>query len=332
VAQAADTQAVAASLVAYRTATASLRDRLAAYMEVVWRGLGIYRNAQAATFAREVVPVVQAAQVQMSSLTSGYLANAQSYTLGIPAQVVAVDPREVSGAVLRNGVPPVEVYERPFHQVWRDLSQGTPVDKAVEAGMRSAVSSALTDVQLAKTHTAQKVIDRTKITAKPYWYKRVLEGPASCGLCVVASTQAYHVGTLLPIHPGCDCDVEPQWTAIPGHVIDQDTLDAAHAAVEETFGISDWGGRNPDYRKILLVREHGELGPVLTVKDHRFTKLDAPKRNSSRKRPAASLDSQRSVESLRSTLAALEASDAKFSSPGTRARLAELRAEIARRT
>lgn len=54
-----------------------------------------------------------------------------------------------------------------------------------------------------------------------------------------------------------------------------DLLEPVHRAVEERFGSRATGGREIDYRKVLLTRQHGELGPVLTVASHRFTRLQA---------------------------------------------------------
>jgi hypothetical protein len=53
-------------------------------------------------------------------------------------------------------------------------------------------------------------------------------------------------------------------------VIDEERLNAVHEAVEARFGFSDPSGREIDYRGITI-REHGELGPVLTVKGQHFT-------------------------------------------------------------
>ena len=103
-------------------------------------------------------------------------------------------------------------------------------------------------------------------------FRRALNGPGDCALCVIASTQRYHAGDLLPIHPGCNCTVAPLG---PGEgvdqVIDPDLLERVHAQVEAMTGDVDRGARAPDYRKLMVVREHGEIGPVLTWKQHEFT-------------------------------------------------------------
>lgn len=61
----------------------------------------------------------------------------------------------------------------------------------------------------------------------------------------------------------CSCNVEPLTDSNPW---DQDAMDKqledTHAAVFDRLGVSDSGGRAPDYRKIT-VYEHGEYGPTL---------------------------------------------------------------------
>lgn len=271
---------LAALTAAYQIQTLNLRNRLEQFVRGTWRGLQVYRAPQRAVFVREVTPVVSGAQRQMSSLTSAFMAHQREFSLGEPFRPVPVDPAKVTGSVPRNGIPPSEVYGRPFNLVWRDLHdlphESGNIEKAIQSGEDRAVQAALTDVQLAKTHTVKATVDQTPVTSRPHWFKRILEGPESCALCVVASTQRYQADKLLPIHPGCDCSVEPQWGPFPKDLtIEPDVLQNAHDAIQQTFGISDSGARRPDYRKLILVESHGELGPVLTVKAHMFTRREA---------------------------------------------------------
>ena len=70
----------------------------------------------------------------------------------------------------------------------------------------------------------------------------------------------------MPIHPGCDCGEMPIYgTQDPGQVINELRLDATHQSVATRFGISDAGAREIDYRAIKIT-EHGEMGPMLTVR------------------------------------------------------------------
>jgi hypothetical protein len=143
-----------------------------------------------------------------------------------------------------------------------------PLTEAIARGERRAKLVGLTDLELAVTHTV-----RERLAEEPRYryYRRVLTGAENCGLCVVASTQRYRKGDLMPIHPNCDCVVEPLPDDAP-HVLDRDLLESAHRAIAETFGKAATDGRSIDYRKIITVHNHAEMGPLLTVSRHKFSK------------------------------------------------------------
>jgi hypothetical protein len=220
---------------------------------------GQFRDADRDRFVALVVPVVLAGQRQVSALTDAYLAQVLTTSLGRPVRP--------SGAV--NDYPrptePTEVYGRPYKAIWTALSAGTKFADARRIGEERLKDIAATDMQLAKTHTARASFQRNGVTR----YARVLTGSQSCALCYVASTQTYSRGDLLPIHPGCDCSVSP----IFGDFDRDAELEATHEAIAERFGTSDRGARAVDYRKALIVRQHNDIGPVLTVAEHRFTQL-----------------------------------------------------------
>ena len=260
-------QAAALALV-YQQAMSEVRDRVTAAVEASWLALSSWRDEDIAAFVRAVLPVVLGGQQAMAGLVSAYLADSRSAALGLPPRPVGVRLDRVTGAAARNGTSPDVVYRRAGEQVWRDLGAGKPLDEAVDHGMKRAVKAAQTDLQRTKTLAAREVLGSD---ADAVGFRRVLVGAENCALCVVASSQRYHKAKLLPIHPGCDCGVAPMFGPDLGQVIDEETLAAAHEAIMATFGVSDAAARNPDYRKLILVREHGELGPTLTVRSHRFT-------------------------------------------------------------
>jgi hypothetical protein len=77
----------------------------------------------------------------------------------------------------------------------------------------------------------------------------------------------------MPIHPGCACDVAPIYgTGDPGRVIDQDLYDETTSSLAERFGSASTDPAT--MRSQLVVREHGELGPILGVRAHEFTGPD----------------------------------------------------------
>lgn len=179
-----------------------------------------------------------------------------------------IKPSDFTTQALRNGAEATQVYRRPFVDLYTALADGKPMTDAIKAGATRISSIASTDVQLARRSAGFG--SRSK-NDRIVGYARTLTGSENCALCYVASTQRYTRGELMPIHPGCDCGEMPIYgNQDPGQVIDEIRLDATHDAVESRFGISDPGARAIDYRKIAI-REHGELGPVLTVADQDFT-------------------------------------------------------------
>jgi hypothetical protein len=179
-----------------------------------------------------------------------------------------IDPADYTVAALRNGATDVEVYRRPFVQVYTNLSQDKTMTAAIAAGAQRIASIASTNVQLARRNAGFQARGRND---RIVGYARTLTGAENCALCYVASTQRYTRGELLPIHPGCDCGEMPIYgTQDPGQVIDELRLNATHEAVEQRFGFSAADARTIDYRDITI-REHGELGPLLTVADQKFT-------------------------------------------------------------
>lgn len=214
----------------------------------------------------------------MARLTDAYLAA----MLGIPASAVVAD--QVSGRAVRNGVPPESVYRRPGAVVYTGLASGATYSSASDSGLRRLLSLIATDLELAQRAQEQQTLGQ----GGARFYRRVLTGSENCTMCAIASTQRYRVGTLKPIHPGCDCDVAPiEGSSDPGQVINAPLLEQIHESIEDELGGSDRGARDlgigkesasgqslSDFTDLILVREHGELGPVLTWRKHAFTGRD----------------------------------------------------------
>ncbi len=185
---------------------------------------------------------------------------------------------------VRPGVPDEDLAMRPVKHVRRALSEGKPLADAIEAGARRLESIESTDIQ-----QSFRVAFRDRIDQEPSIraYRRVLVGGENCALCVVASTQRYRTDRLMPIHPGCDCSVEPFTGAGGrGRIIDRDRLDEVKQLLGDE-GVA-YGDRAQlantkiriNVKSVDDVTEvpHGELGPMLSVKQHRNTELgDLPK-------------------------------------------------------
>lgn len=231
-----------------------------------FRGLGSWRDEDIPRWLQIMDSGINGLKRQATNLSLGYYSEIAKVS-DQPFNAVNLSQASLTTAALRNGAAFEEVYRRPFVDVYTALTNGKTMTEAIEAGAFRARSLATTEVQLARRDAglrARSANDRI------VGYVRTLTGRENCALCYVASTQRYRRGDLMPIHPGCDCGELPIYgTSDPGQVIDEQLLEATHEAVEERFGFSDRGARAIDYR-MIEVRDHGELGPLLTVRGQHF--------------------------------------------------------------
>ena len=230
---------------------------------------GQYRDADLARFVSQVSPVVLASRRQVSSMTDAYLTQVLQSSGIKPPRRGPIDT-----ATLR-GVPVDEVYARPYQSVWTSLSNDVAYPDAVATGASRLVDLIATDMQLAMTHTSRDVLTHSRgVTG----YSRSPSGVNTCALCEIASTQVYYKADLMPIHPNCGCGVDIISESKPWDqsAADQRLYDT-HAAVQDALGMDDPSARAPDYRKLIVTREHGEIGPMLARASDRFTGPDALK-------------------------------------------------------
>ncbi|WP_433253201.1 hypothetical protein ACQPYK_09405 [Streptosporangium sp. CA-135522] len=156
-----------------------------------------------------------------------------------------IDLSRIRGRV--NDVPLEDVYTRPFHRLWTDLSKGKRYNDAVQAEASRLAKSIETDLQLASRSAAQAAMEADE---RIVGYKRVLsDKPNHCPLCVVAATNTYSRGDLMPIHPACGCSVDPVYEGSNGsHFLDDEVSNAYKRALEAGS---------------IAVSDHGEYGPYL---------------------------------------------------------------------
>jgi hypothetical protein len=264
-----------AQLAANRAAIRATRARLAAYVSGIWFGLGSWMVGDVERFIDRILPAVTAAQRTTAVLTDQQIALIIARHLGTSPRPLGLALELLAGAPLRNGTPPELVYRRGGAEVWDALGKGEPLEVAVQRGATRIERNLGSDLQLAKTHAAREVI---KATPGAFGFKRVLVGDKSCGLCALAATQRYNREDLLPIHPACDCDVEPLLEPTE-QVIDEAALSRIHELAAEFFGHDGTRGdsagshaeaRTYDFRDFVVVHEHGEYGPVLARKGDHF--------------------------------------------------------------
>jgi hypothetical protein len=241
------------------TASTQVRERVMKFAELVWGSMSSYRGADINRLIDAIVPRVQAGQIAVANLTSAYVAGVAGQA-GIP-----VNASEVTGG---RGVDPDVVYRRPAVTVYSNLSEGKPFLDAVKAGGLRLAQLIGMDMQMSKVRQFQ-----TSGQAAGFGgFRRELTGRENCAMCVIASTQRYHIGELMPIHPGCDCGVAPLKAGedVP-QVIDESLLESTHGHVADFTGIADRSGRAPDYRKLIVTQDHGEYGPTLAWRGDAFT-------------------------------------------------------------
>ncbi len=221
-------------------------------MEQAWRDLGSWRDDDVERFLKQAVPITQAAQRQSVIVTNSFVA---SFRRKAPAQI----PVATILKSLRGGVPPDEVYARPFKTLWTRLGAGEAFEAASAAALQQLLASATIDPQLAMRSTADW-IDRN-VTGS-YGYTRVAN-PGACDFCLEVDGAYVKAddGFAMALHNGCICSLEPNLEPHEGAVTLPDGTEVRDY---------QYGPLNDN----VAVREHSELGPMLADPNHQFTSLN----------------------------------------------------------
>ena len=254
---------------AYNSLSSRLVRGLGVRVAGAFSNLGSWRDADFERFTKMIEPTLTGGRLQAARLQIAFyqqMAKARGEAFAAPR----ISSSDLTVPKLRNGVAAQEVYRRPFNDVYYALSQKKDMTQAISAGANRISSIVSTDMQLARRNAG---FSSRTANGNIVGYARTLTGSENCALCYTASTQRYNVKDLMPIHPGCDCGEMPIYgDQDPGQVIDEIRLEATHESVAKRFGVSDRSAESIDYRKIAI-REHGELGPVLTVAGQHFKTL-----------------------------------------------------------
>lgn len=238
-----------AQLVAAQIAAqAALRQRAGVAMGKAWDHLPAYDEANVDQFLTTAVPLTTAAQRSSAVLTAAFI-----------AQVIGRQPDGANTdrilSLVRNGTPPGEVYRRPFVTVWSALKDQRPWEEAVKTGRERAVSAVETDVQLAMRQTLNVVGEADPLILG---YRRVPD-PGACAFCLLVAGQRYTTADLMPIHNHCGCGVD---------VITAENRHLFGGNPKNDLSITKDG-------VTATIRQHGELGPVLTDGADHFTGSEA---------------------------------------------------------
>lgn len=222
----------------------------------------VFSGENAREFAGDSAEIVREAQRQLADTVAvgltGYLRDSENIPDGVPE----LDDDEITDL---RGVPSEVVYRRPFVEIWDGLRKAPDDDFAIGAARRRLEVISDSDMQLTYVHSAQKTMQRQPEEFQPRYWRRVPKGEFTCALCLVASTQRYSTKRLSPIHPACDCAVEPIRSLPPGdsRVIDEELLERVHARVEKELGWTDRSATGYERLLVRITEEHGELGEIL---------------------------------------------------------------------
>jgi len=242
----------------YQEQQTQLSEGSANAVELIWnRIVGDVSDDTQDQFAELAARTVEAFRTRSVLLAEAYLRTYETLaTDQAPTQprsnVVDITKR------LRGGVPLEEVYRRPVVTARAALSRGEPLPSALRIGRLRAVASADTDATLAAREASRDVMERS---SRIVGYRRVPDSNA-CSFCHLVSTQRYRTDELNPIHTKCHCSVMPIiGSRDPGRVL-------SRLVKEPSVDPNGVNKINPDD---VEIREHGELGPVLSLKSHSFT-------------------------------------------------------------
>jgi hypothetical protein len=247
----------------------AIKDFYLSQLESEFLGLQWWGADSIPIWKSKSVPLVREAQLLTADLANTFIDLQFQEMFGDDYDTSYPSYDLVTGPAIRNGVSIDDVYSRTFKPVWEGIGAGQTEDEAVRHGLSRLESMFSLDIERVIDHTA---IERFANDNRIIGHRRVLNGSHNCALCILASTQLYHKKSLKPIHPRCKCKVLP---VLPSDDVDavlsKELVDQVHASIKDRFGISDPSGRQIDYRHLVLVRNHGEYGPVLTLREYNFT-------------------------------------------------------------
>lgn len=213
-----------------------LRESAKQQLAQIWANLPGHDRVNLDQWLSEAVPTVLAAEHQSIALTNAYLTAA----LNRP-HPFSLDPGELTGAALRNGVSPEEVYTRPFVTLWSELGEGKEWPNAATVALDRAELLVATDVQLSMRSTLGAI---KEMEPRLVGYERVAN-PAACDFCQrVNGAIVYSGSEPMPLHANCGCSAVP--------IIGERPVKAS---------LPPEG---------VAIAHHGELGPVLVDPSQHF--------------------------------------------------------------
>ena len=217
--------------------------------------------AQISQLGATAATVVEGGQRNVAALTNGHVGKLFGVKDPVPV---------TSGVLSRTGITKAAEYERPLWQAVQ-AKRGGASDATALAEMAKRTERLVdTDMQLTKTKQSREIVRRSGHKR----YRRIARA-AACPLCAIASTQTYKSEDLLPMHPGCHCDIGPLAEGGKGQrQLDKNfSPEKLAQATEQKKMLKEAAAEGHSaqwYRDKIAVREHGETGPTLTWKHQKF--------------------------------------------------------------
>lgn len=213
-------------------------------------------------YAKDVARLSQAYARQAASVENAY----QARLLAILTEAPVAPVKQVDVTRLR-GIPHESVYGR-VADFYRWLIDEDHTDtQARHLAIQRAGEITEIDILLAVRDQAHQFVSSKKQIK--YW-RRVIHPEksatgVSCGLCIAISDRVYSRVNKLEIHANCNCAVVPvvDKTRDYGARLNQDDLNEIY---EQAGGTAAKKLKETRY----TIRQHGELGSVLTYAGNRF--------------------------------------------------------------
>lgn len=251
----------------YAAQTDDLTDRTLATLIALYAGQSFYNPASVEDIAEQAAAVSESAHLVAAGLALQYLSMTMPDMVGGPVGIpnLPLPP-------IRNGVDLRRVFERPMKMFRRLVAGGTDPADAFARSMQLLETLVNTNIRLAQREMTREILTylapRYGITGFRRVVRPELSRTGTCGLCLVASDVVYKVGVLEPIHDRCKCVPVPIVGEVdPGNSLNNLDLEQLYADSGSKLG--------EDLKKVRYkVDEHGELGPVLIPKSHRFKGKD----------------------------------------------------------
>lgn len=252
------TAAIAVLVEAEAEIQQAIEDNLVDALLALWAAFGsnhdaFYTGTLIQQFVDQTGMLVRAAQQEAGRITEAYLRE-QIRSMGetLPNARIVDLPRD-----LRLGVSVEDTYQRPVRDVRYLESTDVEPQRAMETARERLERVAETDLQLARTISAQQVMYRFP---QAIGWRRIIHPELGrvCGLCIAASDRVYGRIEKMDMHPACKCTILPVIGGMdPGRKLNEEDLTRLYEAAGSTEGRA--------LSKLRIeTKQNGELGPILT--------------------------------------------------------------------